>query len=64
MLPNQAIKLFNKINTMTAGQRNELDAIMRLLTPQQQTTVENAIAKIPDGRTRKTAQKLFKEISK
>ena len=64
MLPNQAIKLFNKINTMTIAQRNELDAIMRLLTPQQQTTVENAIAKIPDGRTRKTAQKLFKEISK
>ena len=64
MLPNQAIKLFNKMNTMTIAQRNELDAIMRLLTPQQQTTVENAIAKIPDGRTRKTAQKLFKEISK
>lgn len=62
MLPNQAVKLLAKVNTLTPIQENELDAIIRLLNPQQRTTVEMAINKIQDGRTRKTAQKLFKEM--
>ena len=64
MLPNQAIKLFNKINTLTILQRNELDAIMEMLTPQQATTVVMAVAKISDGKIRKQAQKVLKEMGK
>lgn len=64
MLPNQAIKLFNKINTLTVLQRNELDAIMEMLTPQQATTVVMAVAKISDGKIRKQAQKVLKEMGK
>ena len=61
-LPNQAVKFFNKCMNLTAMQRNELDAIMRLLTDQQILSVNNVISKIPDGKVRKTAIKLFKEI--
>ena len=62
MLPNQAIKLFNKCMNLSLAQRNELDALMKLLSSQQLTTVQNAINKIADGKTRKTATKLYKEI--
>lgn len=62
MLPSQAIKLFTKVNTLTPIQENELDAIIRLLNPQQRTTVEMAISKIQDGKTRKLAQRLFKDM--
>ena len=62
-LPNQAIKLFNKCMSLNVMQRNELDAIMRLLNQGQLTNVETAIGKIADGKTRKTAVKMFKEIT-
>ena len=62
-LPNQAVKLFNKCMNLTVMQRNELDGIMRLLNSQQMTTVSNGIAKITDGKTRKNALKLYKEIT-
>ena len=62
-LPNQAIRLFNKVNSLNFSQQNELDAIMRLLNSQQLGTVNTAITKISDGKTRKFAIKLFKELT-
>lgn len=64
MLPNQAIKLFDKVMTLSVAQRNELDAIMEMLNTSQISTVNDAIARFSDGKTRKAAQKLFKEIIK
>lgn len=63
ILPNQAIKLFNKCLNLSLAQRNELDAIMKLLNSQQLTTVQNGINKIADGKIRKIAIKLYKEIA-
>ena len=62
-LPNQAIRLFNKATTLKYTEQNELDAIMRLLNPQQLGTVNTAISKIGDGKTRKFATRLFKELT-
>ena len=62
-LPNQATRLFGKCLSLTVMQRNELDAIMKLLAPQQLTTVSNGIAKIADGKTRKAALKMYKEMT-
>lgn len=62
-LPNQAIKLFKVTLNMSIAQRNELEAIMALLTPPQYTTVTSAINMFTDGKLRKNALKLFKEIT-
>lgn len=61
-LPTQAIKLFSRCLNLTLYQQNELNAIMHLLNSMQCNTVLSSISKIPDGKTRKTAQKLYKEI--
>lgn len=61
-LPNQAIKLFNRCLSLSVLQENELEAIIRLLSEQQLTTVSNGISKIQDGKTRKAAQKIFKNF--
>lgn len=59
-LPDEALKLFNRCLNLSVSQRNELDAIMKLLSSQQLTTVQNGINKISEGKIRKTALKLYK----
>ena len=63
MIPNQAIKLFKKIGDMTLTQKNELDALMKLVNNQQNQTIEEELNNIKDGRIRKNAIKLFKEYT-
>ena len=60
---NQAINLFRKTMTLSVSQRNELESIMALLTPPQYTTVTSAINAFTDGKLKKVALKLFKEIT-
>ena len=62
-LPNQAINLFRKSMNLTAMQRNELEAIIGLLSQPQYTTVTTAINSFTDGKLKKIALKLFKEIT-
>ncbi len=63
ILPNHVMKLMNKIDTLTDYQRNELDALMKLLTQQQLNTVGELINKIDGGKQRRMAQKMYKEIT-
>lgn len=63
MLPSQAAKLFYKITNITLQQKVELDALMQLLNPQQIATLGGMIDRIQDGKTRKLAIKIFKEMT-
>lgn len=62
-MPTQALKIFNKIQTITPTDQNELESILKLLSPQQLETITNGINKIQDGKTRKMSLKMFKEIT-
>lgn len=63
MLPNQAIRLLQKCQSLSVYQENELKAILKISTKQQLTTVSNKINEIKDGKVKKAAQKLLKEYT-
>ena len=62
LLVRQALNLFKK-DTLDLAQRNELEAIIGLCTPQQMGTIKSEIDKF-DGKTKRSANKLYQEITK
>lgn len=63
-LPTQTLRLFEKAINLSFTEKNELEAILKLLNSQQLSTVQNSINKISDGKLRKMALKLYKELVK
>lgn len=61
-LVEQAMKLFKK-ETLDLSQRNELEAILLLCTPQQISTIKAELDKL-DGKLKRAGNKIIQEVTK
>ncbi|MBO5179028.1 MAG: MucBP domain-containing protein [Clostridia bacterium] len=64
LLVKQTFTLLQKSQSLTVMQQNELEALISLLAKEQLETLEKQLEKIIDGKQKKNAQKVLKDILK